>query len=492
LRPRLRFAPSPTGGLHIGTARTALFNMLAAKSMRGELILRIEDTDMSRSDEKHEKSIIADLKWLGIKWDEFYRQKDRLELYRRSAERLLTEGMAYRCFCTPERLEKLKADQYAIGQDSIYDNHCRDLDDKDIEERIKSGESYAIRYIVGKGREISFNDLIRGNISFKSDLIGDFIIIKSDGTPSYNFAVVVDDADMKISHVIRGEDHISNTARQILLYESLGTLPPLFAHLSMIMGDDGSKLSKRHGSTTIGQFRKTGYLSETMANYLSLLSWAPRDGEELFIIDNIGSGFKIGDISKSPAVFDTDKLNWLNGIYIRKMNNEKLKILLLPYLEKEKIISSSISRNGALELKLSRSVEVYKDKLKVLSDFPELVRGLFAGEITEYSIESRQVLKEETSVRVLSVLLKELKHNRKIIGEDKNITIEEDEGIARELIKSVADRLKSENIKGKYLYMPVRTALTGEPHGPEIPKIISILGTNNCIQRLEQTLKYLK
>lgn len=492
MRPRFRFAPSPTGGLHIGTARTALFNMLAGKSMGGDLILRIEDTDISRSDDKHERSIVDDLKWLGIKWDKFYRQKDRLDLYLKSAEKLLDQNMAYRCFCTPERLEKLKVDQYAIGQDSIYDNHCRDLNDKDIEERIKSGENYAIRYIVGKGREISFNDLIRGNISFKSDLIGDFIIIKSDGTPSYNFAVVVDDADMKISHIIRGEDHISNTARQVLLYESLGMSLPLFAHLSMIMGSDGSKLSKRHGSTTIGQFRKIGYLPETIANYLSLLSWTPRSGEEVFTIGEAGLGFKIEDISKSPAIFGLDKLNWLNGIYIRKMNNEKLKTLLMPYLEKEKIISSSISRDGALELKLLRSIEVYKDKLKVLSDFPELVKGLFAGKITEYSIDSRQVLREETSVRVLSVFLEELRDGREIIVEDKNITIEEDEEIARELMKSVADKLKPEGIKGKYLYMPVRTSLTGEPHGPEIPKIISILGTNNCIQRLEQTLKYLK
>jgi len=492
LRPRLRFAPSPTGGLHIGTARTALFNMLAAKSMGGELILRIEDTDISRSDDKFEKSIVDDLKWLGIKWDEFYRQRDRLKLYQKSAERLLAEGMAYKCFCTPERLEKLKADQYARGQDSIYDEYCRGLNDKDIEERIKSGGSYAIRYIVDKGREISFNDLIRGNISFKSDLIGDFIIIKSDGTPSYNFAVVVDDADMKISHIIRGEDHISNTARQILLYESLGEPLPLFAHLSMIMGSDGSKLSKRHGSTTIGQFREIGHLPETMANYLSLLSWTPRSGEEVFTIGDIGPDFKIEDISKSPAVFDMDKLNWLNGIYIRKMNNKKLKTLLMPYLEKKKIISSSISRGGTFELKLIRSVEVYRSKLKVLSDFPELVKGLFAREITKYSSESREVLKEKTSARVLSVLLEELKDSRKVIGEDKNITIEKDEEIAREIIKSAADRLKPEGVKGKYLYMPVRAALTGEPHGPELPKIISILGTNNCIQRLEQTLKYLK
>jgi glutamyl-tRNA synthetase len=466
--------------------------MLAARSIGGELILRIEDTDISRSDEKHERSIIEDLKWLGIRWDEFYRQKDRLDLYLKSAEKLLAKGMAYRCFCTPERLEQLKADQYARGQDSVYDNCCRGLDDKDIEEKIRSGEGYAIRYIVDKGREISFNDLIRDNISFKSDLIGDFIIIKSDGTPSYNFAVVVDDADMKISHIIRGEDHISNTARQILLYESLGESLPLFAHLSMIMGNDGSKLSKRHGSTTIGQFREMGYLPETMANYLSLLSWTPRDGEEVFTIDDIGPGFKIKDISKSPAVFDMDKLNWLSGIYIRKMNTEKLMVLLRPYLEKERIISNIVSRDSALELQVYKSIEVFKDKLKTLSDFPGLVRGLFMQKITGYNSGARKILGEETSVRVLSVLLEELADSRKIIGENKNITLQEDEERARELMKSTADRLKPENIKGKYLYMPVRAALTGEAHGPEIPKIISILGTNNCIQRLEQTLKYLK
>jgi len=492
LKPRLRFAPSPTGGLHIGTARTALFNMLASKSMGGELILRIEDTDITRSDQKYEKSIIDDLKWLGIEWDEFYRQKDRLDIYLKSAEDLLKSGKAYRCFCTPERLEKLKADQYAKGQDSVYDSHCRDLDDGDIEEKIKSGESYAIRFIVEKGRKIEFNDLIRARISFKSDLIGDFIIIKSDGTPSYNFAVVIDDSDMKISHIIRGEDHISNTARQILLYESLGAAPPLFAHLSMIMGSDGSKLSKRHGSATIGQFKEAGYLQETMANYLSLLSWAPRDGEEVFKIGDIGSLFKIEDISKSPAVFDMDKLNWLNGKHIRETNTEKLKTLLLPYLKEEKILSDSNCNDPVFEKKLLRSIEVFRDKLKVLKDFPALVKGLFASEAAAYSSESRQALKEETSERVISVFLEMLSNSELIIGEDKDTAIEEDEKIAGELIKSAANKLKAEGIKGKYLYMPIRAALTGEPHGPEIPKIISILGKNNCIQRLKQTLEYLK
>ncbi|MDD3519728.1 MAG: glutamate--tRNA ligase, partial [Actinomycetota bacterium] len=324
---RFRFAPSPTGGLHIGTARTALFNWLAARSMGGKLILRIEDTDLKRSNKAFENSIINDLKWMELDWDEFYRQSERLDIYLREAERLVSEKKAYRCFCSPERLDNLKESLISEGRPTGYDNKCRDLKEEEIGKNLKEKKAYTIRYKVEPG-EIIFNDLIRGEIKFISNVISDFVLIKSDGTPSYNFAVVIDDNDMGISHVLRGEDHITNTARQIMLFKSLAYDIPEFAHLSMILGKDGSKLSKRHGATTITQYREEGYLKEAIVNYLSLLSWAPKDGEEFFALSNIFKKFKLKDVSKNPAIFDIDKLNWINGNYIRTKSNLELKELL--------------------------------------------------------------------------------------------------------------------------------------------------------------------
>ncbi|MBE3035988.1 MAG: glutamate--tRNA ligase, partial [Candidatus Atribacteria bacterium] len=337
IKPRLRFAPSPTGGLHIGTARTALFNWLAAKSMAGKLILRIEDTDIKRSNKLFEESIICDLGWLGVTWDEFYRQSDRMESFKDYAYKLLDEGKAYRCFCSPERLEELKSVQYAEGKMSKYDNRCRDLSPAEIENEIAGGKSYAIRFKI-EPCEIIFNDLIRGEIRFNSDVFGDFIILKSDGTPSYNFAVVIDDHEMNITHILRGEDHITNTARQILLIKSLRFEIPEFAHLSMILGKDGSKLSKRHGSQTITEFRDEGYVKEALGNYLALLSWAPRTGNEIFNITEITGEFKLSDVSKSPAIFDLDKLNWINGNHIRQKTVDELFKLVLPFILKSQII----------------------------------------------------------------------------------------------------------------------------------------------------------
>ena len=329
--PRFRFAPSPTGGLHIGTARTALFNWLAAKSMGAKLILRIEDTDLKRSNKVFEESIISDLKWLGLDWDEFYRQSDRLDIYIKSANRMLKEGKAYRCFCTPQRLEELKNEQYLQGKMSKYDNKCRDLTDEEIRSKIAGGVPFAVRFKVPQ-TEIVFKDLIRDEIRFNSDVFGDFVIMKSDNTPSYNFGVVIDDSDMNISHVLRGEDHITNTARQIMLFESIGADLPAFGHLSMILGKDGAKLSKRHGSQTITEFRQEGYLSDALCNYLALLSWAPRDGRDIFNLKDIVDSFAISNISKSPAIFDIDKLSWINGNHIREKSAEDIYELVMPFV----------------------------------------------------------------------------------------------------------------------------------------------------------------
>jgi len=487
--PRFRFAPSPTGGLHIGTARTALFNWLAARSMNGRLILRIEDTDIKRSDRKYEASIVEDLKWLGIDWDEFYRQSERLEIYQKYAEKLLREGKAYRCFCSPQRLENLRNKLLSEGRMPIYDNRCRNLEEGEICRKLKGEENFTIRFKVEDG-DITFNDLVRGGIKFSSEVIGDFIIIKSDGTPSYNFAVVVDDSEMKITHVLRGEDHITNTARQILLFDSLGCKIPNYAHISMILGKDGSKLSKRHGATTIAQFREMGYLREAVVNYLSILSWSPKDEEEIFDIKDIVGRFRISDISKSPAVFDVDKLNWMNGIYIRKKPTTELADLCTPYLIKSKIIKEQDLKNEKIRSKIIKSVDAFKDNLVVLSEFPEHVKVFFAYEVDSYSEEATEILRLETSSVVLGVLLQKLEYMVNFFSEKEDVDLNEEE--SRKIINLVATELKKDKIKGRELYMPIRVALTGRTHGPELPKVLSILGLKDSIKRVKQAIKYIE
>jgi len=528
LSPRFRFAPSPTGGLHIGTARTALFNWLAAKSIGAKLILRIEDTDLKRSDKAFEDSIIFDLKWLGLDWDEFYRQSDRLDIYIKSANKMLKEGKAYRCFCTPKRLDELKNEQYLQGKMSKYDNKCRDLKDEEIRSRIAGGVSFAVRFKVPQ-TEIIFNDFIRGEIRFNSDVFGDFVIMKSDNTPSYNFGVVVDDSDMNISHVLRGEDHITNTARQIMLFESIGAEPPAFGHLSMILGKDGAKLSKRHGSQTITEFRQEGYLSEALCNYLALLSWAPRDGRDIFNLADIVDGFSISNISKSPAIFDIDKLNWINGNHIREKSAEDIFKLAMPFIKSSLIVndtgedsklasitgvgngtintigtgdetgvasgtdnetkdsSTPVGNNKGELARLKKGAEALKDKMRVLADFPVLMKDYLTESVQDIDSDAAEVLNAPESGTVITGLLKELIR----LAEDKYFddTVAFDEAFCRQIISELAGMLKAGNIKGKMFYMPIRAALTGRMHGPELPKVMSILGFKRCILRLKEALK---
>lgn len=487
--PRFRFAPSPTGGLHIGTARTALFNWLAARNMNGKLILRIEDTDIKRSDRKYEQSIINDLRWLGIDWDEFYRQSERINIYKEYAERLLDQGRAYRCFCSVVRLENLKKKLISEGKMLRYDNRCRDLSREKINKNLKEGKNFTIRFKIGKG-DIKFKDLIRGEIKFSLEVIGDFIIIKSDGTPSYNFAVVIDDIEMKITYILRGEDHITNTARQILLFNSLGHRIPNYAHISMILGKDGSKLSKRHGATTISEFRKMGYLREAIINYLCILSWCPKDSGEIFDIYDAVKKFAISDISKSPAIFDIDKLNWINGIYIRKKPLDELVKLCIPLLVASNIIEEQQLENDKINLKIKRCVDAFKDKLKVLGEFPDYIKLYFSDKIDGYTDEAIKLLKLKTSYVVLEYFLQKL--NNKLSSFKKGIDTDLNEEKSKDIINSVSDYFKKDKIEAKFLYMPLRVSLTGLTYGPELPKVITIFGIEDCIKRVKQTLKYIK
>jgi nondiscriminating glutamyl-tRNA synthetase len=518
--PRFRFAPSPTGGLHIGTARTALFNWLAAKSMGAKLVLRIEDTDLKRSSKVFEDSIIFDLKWLELDWDEFYRQSDRLDIYIKSANRLLKEEKAYRCFCTPQRLEELKNEQYFQGKMSKYDNRCRDLTDEEIRSKIAGEVPFALRFKVPQ-KEIFFKDLIRDEIRFNSDVFGDFVIMKSDNTPSYNFGVVIDDADMNISHVLRGEDHITNTARQIMLFESIGAELPAFGHLSMILGKDGAKLSKRHGSQTITEFRHEGYLNDALCNYLALLSWAPRDGRDIFNLADVVEGFAISNISKSPAIFDIDKLNWINGSHIRGKTVEEIYELVMPFMKSSELIyamrvsseitdasgadsenseakdtsgpgseasDNTVAVNSDNDLaRLKKGAEALRDKMHVLADFPVLMKDYLTDGVQSLDSDAVEVLADPESGSVNTRLLKKLIK----LKEDKDFddTAAFDEALCRQIISGLAEMLKADNIKGKMLYMPIRAALTGRLHGPELPKVMSILGLNRCILRLKSSFK---
>ena len=341
---RLRFAPSPTGQLHVGNARTALFNWLMARGAGGTFILRIEDTDFARSTKAAEGTAIDDLRWLGLTWDEGadaggnygpYRQSERLHIYRAHAAELMSSGQAYHCFCTEEQLEMDRYQALRAMQAPKYVGRCRNIPRDEARRRIENGEPAVIRFRVPEGeREIAFDDLVRGRVSFSSDVIGDFVLMRSTGVPAYNCAVVIDDALMQISHVIRGEDHISNTPRQLLLYEAFGWMPPAFGHVPFVLGPDHSKLSKRHGATSVSEFRERGYLPEALANYLALIGWSPGEGEELLPLDELARRFRIEDVGNSAGVFDPEKLAWVNRHYLKLAAPERLAELALPFLER--------------------------------------------------------------------------------------------------------------------------------------------------------------
>jgi glutamyl-tRNA synthetase len=330
---RVRFAPSPTGQLHVGNARTALFNWLLAHGKDGTFLLRIEDTDAERSTRESEAAILEDLRWLGLEWDEGpdvggphgpYRQSERLHLYASYANELLASDNAYFCFCPPAKLEAERQEDLAAGRPPRYHGTCRALTRAEAQARVEAGERPVIRFRVPEGEEIRFQDLVRGEVVFNTDVIGDFVLVRSDGRPQYNFAVVIDDALMEVTHVIRGEDHISNTPRQILLYRSTGFTPPEFAHLSLVMGPDHTPLSKRHGATSVSEFRARGYLPEALVNYLALIGWSPRtDGgssendAELLPVDEMARRFSIEDVGHSAGIFDLEKLAWMNRHYMK-------------------------------------------------------------------------------------------------------------------------------------------------------------------------------
>ena len=476
-KSKVRFAPSPTGPLHIGGARSALFNYLFAAHQGGEFVVRIEDTDLDRSRREYEEEILASLQWLGIKWTEGieqggdngpYRQTERLEIYQHYIQKLMEQGDAYYCFCTPEELESERHEQLQSGQMQRYSGKCCALGDQEIAQRLATGLKPSVRFRVPAHQIYVVNDLVRGSVSFESDNSGDFIILKSDGIPVYNFAVVIDDVMMGITHVIRAEEHLSNTPRQLMLYDALNFTRPQFAHISLILGSDRQKMSKRHGATSLVQYRQMGYLPEALFNFLALLGWSPEGEQEILSREELIQAFTLERVAKSPAIFDMDKLNWMNQQYLKQKSVPELAQLLRPYLEgsewSEEFRQVDQQRYHLL-------VEAVRDHLVCLADINSQA-DVFFREV-QYDEEARQALSSELALAVLSAFHSDLSE----FNQPQEV---------KTFIKSTIKKL---NLKAKDVYMPLRSALTGRTHGPELPYLILVLGRVECLRRIDRAIQ---
>lgn len=479
---RVRFAPSPTGHLHVGNVRTALFNWLFARKNGGSFILRIEDTDLTRSEERFENLIFEDLRWLGMQWQEGpdlggnfgpYRQSDRIQIYKEKAAELIDRRKAYYCFCTEEELSAQAEKAKLQGIAWKYPGTCRRLSEDQVATYLRDGRPSVIRLKVRPG-EVRFRDLVHGEMRFSSEVISDPILLRSTGLPTYNFAVVVDDALMQVSHVIRGDDHLSNTPKQVLAYEAFGWPLPAFAHLSTILGDDHTRLSKRHGATSIQNFQDMGVLPEALMNYLALLGWAPAEGHsEIISPENLVQEFDLERVSKSAAVFDLNKLHWINRHYLKQCDPDRLVRLTIPLLQKSGFLGEVDERVRAW---VGLVIDAVLAGINQLSEIPER-----AAAITEFDAagalarsEVKQVMREEGAVAVVTELLEQIS----IAGCD--ITKGWKEIVSVVKVKT--------NRKGKQLFHPIRVALTGNVSGPELDKLLPIFEQGSQL-RLPKPIK---
>lgn len=513
---RTRFAPSPTGFLHVGSARTALFNYLFAKKHQGSFILRVEDTDIERSRSEFEKDIMDSLKWLGVEWDEFYRQSDRRDIYAKYLRKLLKEDKAYYCFCLEDELEVKRQEQMSRGLAPRYNGKCSKLSKKEIEKSLAEGKKSIIRLKV-PAKKVKFTDLIRGQIEFDTSLIGDMAIAKDFSSPLYNFAVVIDDFEMKISHVIRGEDLLPNTPLQILLQEILGFPRPEYAHLPLILGPDRAKLSKRHGAVSLQEYRQQGYLPETIVNFLAFLGWNPGTEREIYSLISLIKEFSIERIQRGGAIFNIKRLDFLNGFYIRHKSPEKLTELCLPYLieagliipvwdQKELIVGvikspTEITGYQIVETKekisfetLEKIILIYQERLKKLSEIAELT-DFFFKEKLDYQ---KRLLcwKDMENLEVLNSLDKLIEVLSNIKDSDwtkenlENILIPEAEkiGLPAEVPTAVGTKAGDRG----YLLWPLRVALTGKEASAGPFEIAEILGKEKTLKRLQEAKENLR
>jgi glutamyl-tRNA synthetase len=446
----------------VGNARTALFNWLLARASGGVFILRIEDTDTERSTLESEAAILSDLRWLGLDWDEGpevgggrgpYRQSERLDLYRSYAMELLRSGHAYYCFCTATQLEAERQLALAEGRSTGYAGTCRRLTNEQAESRMQQGERPAIRFRIPEHQDVVFSDVVRGEVRFQTDIIGDPVIVRADGYPAYNFAVVIDDALMRVTHVLRGEDHLSNTPRQILLYRALGFAPPAFAHLPLVMGPDHSPLSKRHGATSVAEFRAKGYLPEALVNYLALIGWSPGGGEELLPPEELARRFSLDGLGRSAGVFDEEKLAWVNRHYLKGAEPGRLATLVVPYFNQAGVCMTPDSRG--LEF-LASALGMARASVDRLDQVPGRLAFLFDFS-PERSLKDPGVRMEATSDsarKVVAALAEELACAPRL---------------DRERFRAVADRVRARTTqKGRALFHPIRLALTSRTEGPEL------------------------
>ncbi|MBO6272482.1 glutamate--tRNA ligase [bacterium] len=482
---RVRIAPSPSGNLHVGTARTALFNYLFAKKNNGKFILRIEDTDAERTSQEYIDNIFDSLKALGLNWDEGpdvggpygpYTQSERFDIYPKYIQQLLDSGFAYECFCTPEELEAEKAEATANKKPYVYTKKCEHLTEEEKAKLRAEGRKPAIRFNIAKAQKafhdssiLEFDDLVKGKLHMDTDLLGDFVIQKSNGAPTYNYAVVIDDMLMKISHVIRGEDHISNTYKQILIYEALGVPVPRFGHLGMILAPDRSKLSKRHGATAVSDFVKEGYLTDALINFVALLGWAPSDGQEIKSVDEIAADFRIGEISSSNSIFEYDKLKWMNSHYIKQLSLEELEERLKPYLEKYDLTELSKEH-------FDKMIEITREPLTLLSDITDAVEYFF-GEDVNIDESARETLDTETSQDVL----------KDFISKAENWEWTEEN--LHEKLEVFRGEWKEKGIKPKVTMWAIRAATTGRTRGADMVGILEIIGKDKTLNRAKKALK---
>ena len=483
---RVRIAPSPSGNLHIGTARTALFNYLFAKKNNGKFILRIEDTDAERTSQEYIDNIFDSLKALGLNWDEGpdvggpygpYTQSERFDIYPKYVQQLLDSGFAYECFCTPEELEKEKEAATEAKKPYVYSKKCENLTEEEKAKLRAEGRKPAIRFNIAKAQKafhensiLEFDDLVKGKLHMDTDLLGDFVIQKSNGTPTYNFAVVIDDALMKITHVIRGEDHISNTYKQILIFEALGLEVPRFGHLGMILAPDRSKLSKRHGATAVSDFVKEGYLTDALINFVALLGWAPSDGEEVKSVDEIAKDFRINEISSSNSIFEYDKLKWMNSHYIKMLPMDKLKEMLKPYLTKYNL-------NELTDAQYTKMVEITREPLTLLSDITDAVPYFFGKDVEIEAETQTGTLDTETAQEVLKDFVEKAK--------DWEWT----EEVLHHELEVFRGVWKEKGVKPKVTMWAIRAAITGRTRGADMVGILEILGKETSLYRAQKAIK---
>ena len=481
---RVRFAPSPTGYLHVGGARTALFDFLYAKNKKGKFILRIEDTDLERSTEEALRMQIQDLQWLGLNWDEGvdpvslkdigpygpYRQSDRLPIYREYAQKLLQKGVAYYCFLTDSEIEQQREEAKKQGRPPQVESPYRDWSLEQAQAKIDEGAEAVIRFKVPKQKtQYTFQDLIRGEVSFPSDMVGDFVLMRSNGMPVYNFCCAIDDALMKITHVFRAEEHLSNTLRQMMIYEALGFALPEFGHVSIILGGDRQKLSKRHGATSCNEYRQRGYLPEAINNYLALLGWSHPEGKEVMSEQEMIQAFSVERINAAPAVFDETKLTWMNSVYLRELPWQQL------WKKLEAIFAAEKFEFPQDENWQKNSIEVFKTSMHTLNDAIELYRPL-SQQGFAIGDAGKETMSWESS-RLVVGKWKEL-----IQAQDKQYLSEEDFSAIQNQVKDECD------VKGKFLFMPIRVAVIGVPQGAELKMLVPLIHKSELLKRADQAM----